>query len=129
MKLAKIVFWAAGIYGVLIITPLYFLFNSIGVKDPPPVTHPGFYYGFAGAALAWQFAFFVIATDPVRYRPLMIPSIFEKWSYGVAMTVLFLQGRLRPFDLAFGGIDFLFGVLFLISFFATRTNPGRPANS
>jgi len=129
MKLAKIVFWVAGIYGVLVITPLYFLFNSIGVKDPPPVTHPGFYYGFAGTALAWQLAFLVIATNPVRFRPLMIPSIFEKWSYGVAMTILFLQGRLHLFDLAFGGCDLLLGVLFLISFFATRAKSGQPANS
>jgi len=129
MKFAKIVFWVAGIYGVLVLTPLYFLFNTIGVKDPPPVTHPGFYYGFAGVALAWQFAFFVIATNPVRFRPLMIPSIFEKWSYGVAMTVLFLQGRLHPADLALAGFDTLFGALFLISFFATRAKAGQPASS
>ena len=49
VKFAKIVFWAAGIWGVVILTPLYFIFNLIGVKDPPPVTHPLFYYGFAGA--------------------------------------------------------------------------------
>jgi len=120
MKFAKIVFWAAGIYGVLVLTPLYFSFNAIGVKDPPPITHPGFYYGFAGTALAWQFAFMVIGTNPARFRPLMIPSIYEKWSYGVAMLALFLHGRTHPFDLALGGFDFLLGVLFLVSFFATR---------
>jgi len=38
MKFAKIVFWAAGIWGVLILTPLFFIFNSIGRNDPPPVT-------------------------------------------------------------------------------------------
>jgi len=32
MKFAKIVFWVAGIYGVLVLAPLYFIFNTIGVK-------------------------------------------------------------------------------------------------
>jgi len=46
MKLAKVVFWIAGIWGLLVITPLYFMFDLIGRKDPPPITHPGFFYGF-----------------------------------------------------------------------------------
>jgi hypothetical protein len=47
-----------------------------------------------GAALAWQIAFFVIATDPARYRPLMIPSVFEKFSYGIAVVILVAQDRM-----------------------------------
>ena len=35
MKFAKIVFWIAGVWGLLIITPLYFMFDLIGQKDPP----------------------------------------------------------------------------------------------
>ena len=54
MKFAKIVFWVAGIWGLLVITPLYFMFALIGRNDPPPITHPGFFYGFVGVALAWQ---------------------------------------------------------------------------
>jgi hypothetical protein len=117
MKLAKIVFWVAGIWGLLVITPLYFLFDLIGKNDPPPITHPGFYYGFAGTALAWQLAFLFIATDPVRYRPLLIPSIFEKLSYAAAVFVLVSQGRMHRSDLAFGGADSVLGILFLISHF------------
>jgi hypothetical protein len=78
MKFAKAVFWIAGIWGFLTITPLYFMFDLIGRNDPPPITHPAFFFGFVGLALAWQIAFLFIATDPARYRPLMIPSIFEK---------------------------------------------------
>ena len=36
VKFAKVVYWAAGIWGVLILTPLFFIFNTIGLKDPPP---------------------------------------------------------------------------------------------
>jgi hypothetical protein len=119
MKFAKAVFWIAATWGVLVITPLYFLYDTIGRQDPPPITHPGFYYGFAGCALVWQFAFMVIAGDPVRFRAMMIPSVFEKFSFAIAQTVLYVQHRLHPSDLALGGIDGLLGVLFLLAFFRT----------
>jgi len=121
MKFAKITFWIASIYGILIIAPLYFLYDTIGRQDPPPITHPGFFYGFVGCALAWQFAFMVIATDPVRFRPLMLPSVFEKFSFAAAQVVLFLQHRSHPADLGLGGIDALFGILFLSAFFRTSS--------
>ncbi len=120
MKFAKIVFWIAAIWGVLIITPLYFMFDVISRNDPPAITHPGFFYGFACAALAWQLAFFFIAKDPARYRPLMIPSMFEKFSYGTAVVVLVLQGRMHRSDLVFGMVDLLLGILFLVAYFKTR---------
>jgi hypothetical protein len=119
MKFAKIVFWAAGIWGVLILTPLFFIFDSIGRNDPPPVTHPGFYYGFATVGLAFQFAFIVIATDPVRFRLMMIPAVFEKMSYAAAMITLYFQQRIHAADLVFAGVDFLFGLLFVMAFVKT----------
>ena len=39
MKFAKTVFWIAGIWGVLVVAPLYLMFDLIGRKDPPPITH------------------------------------------------------------------------------------------
>jgi hypothetical protein len=119
MKLAKIVFWIAGIWGVLILTPLYFMFDVIGRNDPPPITHPGFFYGFAGAGLAWQIAFFFIANAPVRHRPLMIPSVLEKLGYGMAVVVLVLQRRMHSSDLVFAGTDVLLGILFVIAYVKT----------
>jgi hypothetical protein len=119
MKFAKVVFWIAAIWGILVITPLYFLYDTIGRQDPPPITHPGFYYGFAGSALAWQFAFMVIARDPVRFRAMIIPAVFEKFSFAIAQTLLYVQHRLHPSDLFLGGIDGLLGVLFLVAFFRT----------
>lgn len=121
MKFAKIVFWVAGIWGVLVLTPLFFIFDSIGRNDPPPVTHPGFYYGFATVGLAFQFVFIVIATDPIRFRPVMIPSVFEKLSYTTAVVTLYLQHRIHPADLVFAGTDLLLGLLFVASFLKTRT--------
>jgi hypothetical protein len=120
MKFAKIVFWIAGIWGLLVITPLYFLFYIIGQKDPPPITHPGFFYGFVGCALAWQIAFCFMASDPLRYRPLMLPSILEKATYTIAILTLVLQGRTNSRDLAFAATDSLLGLLFAIAYFKTK---------
>jgi hypothetical protein len=54
MRFARSVFLIAGIWGVLVLTPLFFIFDIIGQKDPLAVTHPGFYYGFVTVALVWQ---------------------------------------------------------------------------
>jgi hypothetical protein len=123
MKFAKIVFWAAFIWGVLVLTPLFFMFDAIGRNDPPPITHPGFYYGFATVGLAFQLVFVVIAKNPVRFRPMMLPSVFEKVSYATAGVVLYMQRRMHATDLLFVGADLFFGLLFLIAYFKTP-DPG-----
>jgi hypothetical protein len=73
-----------------------------------------------GAGLAWQIVFFVIATDPVRYRPLIIPSVLEKVSYVAPVVVLVLQGRTHASDLVFVGSDLLLGVLFVVAYLKIR---------
>jgi hypothetical protein len=125
MKFAKVVFWVAGIWGVLVITPLYFIFDLIGRQDPPEITHPGFYYGFAGCALAWQIAFLFIGANPVRLRPMMIPSVVEKFTFGVAVVALVMQGRMHSGDLVFAGTDFTLGVLFVVAWVVTREKGGE----
>ena len=124
MKFAKIIFWIAAIWGFLAITPLYFMFNMISEKDPPPITHPGFYYGFVGLALAWQIAFLVIALDPLRFRPMMIPSMVEKFAWGIAVAVLVLQRRMHGSDLLFAGTDTLLGLLFVAAYVKTARKEG-----
>lgn len=119
MRFARIVFLIAGIWGVLVLTPLYYMFDVIGRKDPPPITHPGFYYGFVGVGLVWQIAFFFIAHNPVRLRPMMIPSVLEKFIYAASLGVLYLQSRIHPSDLVFGSIDALLGLLFVVAFVKT----------
>lgn len=119
MKFAKVVFWIAGIWGLLVLTPLYFMFDAIGRQDPPPITHPGFFYGFVGVGLAWQIAFILIARGPVRLRPMMIPSVVEKFSFVIAMLALYAQDRVHASDLVLAGVDFLLGILFIAAFLKT----------
>lgn len=120
MKFARNVFLAAGIYGLVSLPPLYFLEGYIATDSPPAITHPEFFYGFIGVALAWQFAFFLISRDPLRYRAFMLPGIFEKLSFAIAVVALYLQGRLAPAGLLFAAIDLTLAALFAASFHATR---------
>ncbi|MEQ8789236.1 MAG: hypothetical protein RIC55_23280 [Pirellulaceae bacterium] len=116
MRFARWVFLLAGIYGLLLLTPQYLLEGQVGRDQPPAITHPEFYFGFLGVALAWQTAFLCIATNPPRYRLLMLPSVLEKFSFAAATAVLFAQGRLAAVVLGFGMIDLLLGCLFIVAF-------------
>lgn len=122
MKFAKVTFLIAGIYGLIALLPLYFMEHQTGRDYPPPITHPEYYYGFIGVAVAWQLAFLVMSRDPVRYRPLMPVAVVEKASFFIPVVVLYLQHRLSPFMLGAGSIDGILGVLFLTSYLKT---PGR----
>ena len=68
MKFAKIVFYVAGIYGLLVLFPQYFMEAKTGQDFPPAITHPEYYYGFIGVALAFQILFLIIARNPLQYR-------------------------------------------------------------
>ena len=57
MTLATWIFHLAGIIGILIIAPFYFIETQIGLDMPPAITHPEYYYGFIGVTLAWQVGF------------------------------------------------------------------------
>lgn len=46
MNYARWVFRVAGVYGLLVITPMYFMEEQIGVDSPPPINHPEYFYGF-----------------------------------------------------------------------------------
>jgi hypothetical protein len=120
MKFARIVFFVAGIYGFLILTPIYFMENKIGQDTPPAITHPEYFYGFTGVALAWQVLFLVLSSDPLRYRAMILPSILEKAGWGIALIVLLAQRRLPHSAFAIGSIDWIFAFLFLAAYFTTR---------
>ena len=119
MRFAKIVFLVAGIYGVLILTPMYFLEARIGQDTPPAITHPEYFYGFLGAALAWQFLFLILSRDPVRYRAMILPSIFEKVSWGIALVILFAHHRLPLSALTIGSVDWILAALFIAAYIVT----------
>jgi hypothetical protein len=123
MRFARRVFQVAGIYGLIVLVPQFFLEAKTGRDFPPPINHPEYYYGFIGVAVAWQFLFLVLARNPKRYRPMMIPAILEKAGFGIAVVVLFLGNRVSSFMLGPAFIDLILGVLFVISYLKTAVEP------
>lgn len=120
MRFARWTFLVAGVYGLLVLLPMYGMEERIGIDTPPPITHPEHFYGFVGVAVAWQFVFLLIGFDPARFRPIMIPAVLEKLSFGIPAIILYAQGRLAGMILGAGLIDLALGVLFAISFLRTR---------
>src|SRR5258706_15256646 len=107
MRFAKIVFNVAGIYGLLVLPPHYFMEAKIGQEHPPAITHPELFYGFVSVALAWQVAFLIIARDPVRYRLIMLPGILEKWGFAAGGIVLIASHRVDQTIAVPVSIDFI----------------------
>jgi uncharacterized membrane protein YjjP (DUF1212 family) len=121
MVFAKRVFLIAAVYGFIVLLPQYFLEAKTGRDSPPAITHPEYYYGFIGIAVAWQIVFLLISRDPIRYRPLMLVAVVEKIAFGFPAIALYLSGRLNRQLLGAGILDLILGVLFVLSYRRTAT--------
>jgi len=119
-RFARRVYTVAGIYGLLVMLPQYFLADRIGRDTPPPITHPEYFYGFVGVVIAWQLAFLVIGRDPARYRALMPVTVLEKLVFAVPVLMLWAKGGVAPSVLPFAGLDRLLGALCLASYLRTK---------
>ena len=95
--------WAA-VYGVLVLAPLYAL--------PLPARQPEIMLGFIGVALVFQWVFWIVGGDPVRYRALMLPAVFEKLVFGLPALASFATGPTTPSVAAFAAIDLLLAIGF-----------------
>lgn len=109
---ARMFRWAA-IYGVIVLTPLYF--------TPLPPALGEIFLGFVGLALVFQGVFWTIGSDPVKYKPLMPFAVAEKLVFGVPALTLWARGYpvTQPVA-AFATIDVLLGLGF---FLAWRRTP------
>jgi hypothetical protein len=99
--------WAA-IYGVIVLLPSYFF--------PLPASGGELVLGFIGLALVFQAVFWIIGSDPLRYRALMLPSVAEKLVFGVPVWGLHLRDYpIQSVNLVFASIDLLLGLGFYIA--------------
>ena len=108
MKFARIVFWTAGGIGVLAMIPMY-------LREDDYV-----YYSILAALVAWQFAFFVIATDPARYRTLMLPAMIEKFGWVFTLGFFFMRGTITAVEFYPSiSVHGVLGMLFVAAYFKT----------
>lgn len=116
VRFARRVFFAAGLYGVLVLLPQYGMEEVVGAHARATLQAPEHFLGFIGCALAWQLAFLVMSRDVLRYRWLMLPAVAEKLLFAVPALALFAQGRLHPNAAAAAVIDLGLGLLFVLCF-------------
>ena len=106
-RFARRMFRWAAVYGVIVLAPLYFL--------PPPAERADAYFGFIGSALAFQWVYWIIGGDPVRYRALMPVGVLAKLSFAIPALTLFALGRLDALTAVPVGIDVLLAVGFVVA--------------
>ena len=121
MRFARVVFTLAGIWGLVVLAPLFFLVDISGRPYATPTEYPHFFYGFVSVALAWQIAFLIIGRDPARFRLLMIPAILEKLGYVGILAVLWARGTIGGVDAQAAVPDGILGLLFVVAFIRTPT--------
>ncbi len=108
MKFATIVFAAAGAVGLLAMISMYLAAGSYR------------YYGSLGGLVAWQLAFFLIASDPARFRMMMIPAMVEKLLWVGTLVAMYFRGHLTSAEVLGGTIPHgVLGALFVAAFFKT----------
>ena len=122
---AKRAFQVAGFWGLFVLSLIYgsYLLGLEGATidtDRTEIVH-----GFFLVTLAWQVAFLFIATDPARYRPLMLAAMLEKFPFTLAVLVLYANGQVPETVLVLGLIDGILGMLFIIAY--VWTDPASAA--
>lgn len=122
MTFAKTVFIAAGVWGIVTLTPLFFLVDVTGRHYAFPATYPQFFYGFFAVAMAWQFAFLVIGSNPLRFRPLMLAAIVEKVGFIATAAALLSKGSIPATDASAAIPDLVLCSLFAIAFAKTAVS-------
>jgi len=121
MTFARFVFIGAGVWGITVLTPLFWLVDITGRRYPPPTDYPQFFYGFLAVAMAWQIAFLVIGSNPARFRPFMVPAVIEKLGYVAMLIVFYAQGRIPAVDAQPAWPDLILGLLFVMAFVKTAS--------
>jgi hypothetical protein len=121
MRFARFVFAIAGIWGIVVLTPFYWLVDITGRAYAAPTEYPHFFYGFFWVAMVWQIVFLLIAMRPAELRPMMIPAVLEKLGFVTLTLSLYFRGRISWLDAQSAVPDLLLGVLFVAAFFRTRS--------
>lgn len=119
MIFAKRVFQVAGVYGLIVIALGYaaYFYESDSLLYN---ARTEFVHGFFLVTFAWQVAFLIIATDPIRYRMLMLAAMLEKFPFTLAVLALYALGSVGTAVLVFGLLDGVLGVLFSIAYIVTE---------
>ena len=116
MKFAKWILVLAGMVGMISLFPLYFKEHTIA----PDLMYPVFYYGFISINIIWQLMYIYISHDPVKFRPIIFFGFMVKIIGAISIFFLIIQDRAEYWWIAIALVDFIFSILFLVSFFVLK---------
>jgi len=120
-KAARWLFRGAAVYGLIILLPLYFLERQVAAPAAL-LDHPIYYYGFVGAAAAWQLVYWTIGGDPVGYRAFMPLAVVAKFGFWVPSLILWLNGRAPTSTFAVTNGDLILGIAFFLAWRTLKTS-------
>ena len=127
MRFKNNAFWWGGAYGVLLAVAFFLGEKLIMAKMPPELTHPEYYYTFAGALLVWHLLYLYISNHMQQCRAIMPFATLEKISFAVPVLLLYATGRVKSLGLVGGAIvDLVWGALFFAAY--VKWNPARTAS-
>jgi len=112
-RAARWLFRGAAIYGLIILLPFYFLERQVAAPAAS-LDHPIYYYGFVGAAAAWQTVYWTIGGDPVGYRAFMPLAAVAKFGFWIPSLILWLNGRIPTSTFAVTNGDLILGIAFVL---------------
>jgi hypothetical protein len=122
---ARWIFLVAAIYGIPVLGVWFF--HTPAMVGRASSQQPEIYYGFAGLGVAWQIVFLLIASDPLRYRPLMlIAAICEKFFFAGMLVVLLIKHIARRHWIPPAVIDGFLGVMFVAAYLITADCRKKP---
>jgi hypothetical protein len=119
VRTARWLFRGAAIYGLILLLPLYFL-EATAAAPAPRLIAPEFFYGFIGAAAAFQLIYWVMGGDPVRYRPLMPVAVIAKLGFWIPVTILWTVGRTATSTFVITCGDLILAIAFFIAWRSLR---------
>lgn len=120
-KAARFLFRGAAIYGLIILLPLYVLERQVAAPAAL-LDHPIYYYGFVGAAAAWQLVYWTIGGDPVVYRAFMPLAAVAKFGFWVPSLILWLNGRAPTSTFVVTNGDLFLGIAFVLAWRTLKTS-------
>ena len=127
MTFAKWVFTLGGLFGLIMITPLFFLEGEMARMSGAAISQPENYYGFVGVTFAWQLVYLVIGRNPAPYRPIMLLGALGKLIFAGACWTLAYQGRTPIFTAVIASPDILLAIRFVVAWFKSKPERVQPA--
>ncbi|HMN61454.1 MAG TPA: hypothetical protein PJ988_13865 [Anaerolinea sp.] len=126
MKIARWIFLAAGVLGLVPLAPIFYELARGGQDMLPDGGSMGlFIYIFLALYTFWQIFYLILAANPMRFRPMIILAFFvcavtpfnTLWLYFYGMVVW--QGIII--------VSLAFALLFLVAFWLTGRESRRAA--